>query len=72
MVHTLQCICSWYTHYSVDTMVHSLKVLFLSNVYQMFDLLCIKTQYQSVWCQIDAHDILGTTMLNIMVIDGNH
>ena len=31
-----------------------------------------QTHYQSVWCQIDAHDLLGTTMLSIMVIDGNY
>ena len=44
----------------------------LFNIYEMFDLLCIKTQYQSVWCQIDAHDALSTTILSTMVIDGNH
>ena len=44
----------------------------MSNIYQMIDPLCIKTQYQSVWCQIDARDVLGTTMLTIMAIDGNH
>ena len=55
---------------------HALQVL--SNIHQTidllstFNLLCIKTQYQSVWCQIDAHDVLGTTVLSIMVIDGNH
>ena len=53
-------------------MVHTLQIHTLSNIYQMFDLLCIKTQYQSVWCQIDARDVLGTTMLSTMVIDGNH
>ena len=52
-------------------MVHTLQV-FCLFIYQILELLCIQTQYQSVWCQIDAHDVLGTTMLSIMVIDGNH
>ena len=42
------------------------------NIYQTIDLLRIKTQYQSVWCQIDAHDVLGTTMLSMKIIDENH
>ena len=25
-----------------------------------------------VWCQIDAHDVLGTKRLSMKIIDGNH